>query len=179
MKWLLFLLLVSVSPLVIAQENSTGIAGEEVPAAPFAWGDFTWLQGNSRLQKQVLDSKYFTGDVTMDVNYNFSFHHPIDHTNTGSTATFRADEFNLSYIEVGGDFHDPESGARARLMLQFGARATGIPRNDNTPLRGQFDLYTAMRFVTEGYVGMHFNTMHGVNVDVGTLQVVRRPAELQ
>ncbi len=50
MKWLLFLLLVSVSPLVIAQENSTGIAGEEVPAAPFAWGDFRWLQGNSRLQ---------------------------------------------------------------------------------------------------------------------------------
>jgi hypothetical protein len=137
------------------------------PDEPFAWGDFTWLQGNSRLHKQVLDSKYFTGDMTMDMNYNFNFHHPIDHTNSGSTATFRSDELNVSYIEVGGDFHDPESGARARLMLQFGSRSTGVPRNDATPLRGQFDLYTALRYVTEGYVGMHLNSMHGVNIDVG------------
>lgn len=138
-----------------------------VKSEPYAWGDFTWVQGNSRLHKPVLDSKYFTGDVTMDMNYNFNFAHPVDHTNTGSTATFRCDEFNISYIEAGGDFHDPESGARARLMLQFGSRATGVPRNDNTPLRGQFDLYTALRFVTEGYVGMHFKKMHGINVDVG------------
>ncbi len=142
--------------------DSTTTASE-----PFAWGDFTWLQGNSRLHKQVLDSKYFTGDFTTDVNYNYSFNHPVDHTNSGSTATFRSDEFNVSYIECGGDFHDPESGARGRLMLQFGTRATGIPRNDNTPLRGQFDLYTALRYVTEGYVGQHFKKMHGINVDVG------------
>lgn len=159
--------LIAASPC-FAQQDSTTVASEDTPAsAPFAWGDFTWLQGNSRLHNQVLDSKYFTGDVTIDVNYNVNFNHPKDHTNSGSTATFRSDEFNISYIEAGGDFHDPESGARARLMLQFGTRATGIPRNDNTPLRGQFDLYTALRFVTEGYVGMHFNTMHGVNVDVG------------
>lgn len=134
---------------------------------PFAWGDFTWLQGNNRMKNQKLKSKYFTGDVTMDVNYNKNFNNPIDHTNIGSTATFRSNEFNISYIEAGGDFHDEESGARGRLMLQFGTRATGIPRNDNTPLRGQFDLYTALRFVTEGYVGMHFDTWHGINVDAG------------
>jgi hypothetical protein len=52
-------------------------------------------------------------------------------------------------------------------MLQYGTRATGIPRNDNTPLKGQFDLYTALRFVTEAYAGYHFNAMHGINVDVG------------
>ncbi len=142
-------------------------AAQDAPAEPFTWGDFTWLQGNSRIRNPLLDSKYFTGDVTLDVNYNFSFHHPVDHTNTGSTATFRADEYNVSYIEAGGDFHDPESGARARLMLQFGTRATGVPRNDNTPLRGQFDLSTALRFVTEGYAGMHLDAMHGINIDVG------------
>lgn len=147
--------------------DTAGESPEPTSDEPFAWGDFTWLQGNSRLHKQVLDSKYFTGDMTMDMNYNFSFNHPIDHTNAGSTATFRSDEFNVSYIEVGGDFHDPESGARARLMLQFGTRSTGVPRNDATPLRGQFDLYTALRYVTEGYIGMHINSMHGVNVDVG------------
>lgn len=136
-------------------------------AEPFAWADWTWLQGNSRLSKQVLKSKYFTGDVTMDVNYNYHFARPVDHTQTGSTAGFRTNEINVSYIEAGGDFHDPESGARGRLMLQFGTRAIGVPRNDNTGLRGQWDLYNSLRFVTEGYVGMHINKMHGVNVDVG------------
>lgn len=141
-------------------------AKEEKPAEPFSETDHTWAQGVNRQKESVLDGKYFTGSVTIDANYNYSFHRPIDHTNTGSTATFREGELNLSYIEVGGDFHHP-SGARARLMLQYGTRATGIPRNDNTPLRGQFDLYTALRFVTEGYAGYHWDKLHGINVDVG------------
>jgi hypothetical protein len=136
-------------------------------AAPFAWGDFSWIQGNNRQTRSVLDSKYVTGGITMDCNYNYSFNKPVDHTNSGSTATFRSNEFNISYIEAGGDFHDPESGARAKLMLQFGTRATGIPRNDNTPLRGQFDLYNALRYVTEGYAGIHLKKMHGINIDFG------------
>jgi hypothetical protein len=168
MKAHVFCALLLINGILLASQDSVQITDKSATTgAPFAWGDFAWLQGNSRLHSQVLDSRYFTGDVTVDVNYNFNFNHPNDHTNTGSTATFRSDEFNLSYIEAGGDFHDPESGARGRLMLQFGTRATGIPRNDNTPLRGQFDLYTALRFVTEAYVGMHFDAMHGVNVDVG------------
>lgn len=145
---------------VIAQPDST-------KSEPFAWGDFTWVQGNNRQHKALLDSKYFTGGVTMDMNYNYSFHRPIDHTNSGSTATFRSNEFNVSYIEAGAELHDPASGARGKLMLQFGTRATGVPRNDNTPLRGQFDLYTALRFVTEGYAGIHLNKMHGINIDAG------------
>jgi hypothetical protein len=136
-------------------------------AEPFAFGDFTWVQGNNRQRKPLLDSKYITGGITIDMNYNYSFNRPIDHTNSGSTATFRSNEFNISYIEGGAEFHEPESGARGKLMLQFGSRATGIPRNDNTPLRGQFDLYDALRYVTEGYAGMHFNKMHGINLDFG------------
>ncbi len=134
---------------------------------PFAWGDFSWVQGNNRQKNSLLKSKYFTGGVTIDCNYNYNFVNPIDHTNSGSTATFRSNEFNLSYIEAGGEFYEPKSGARAKLMLQFGSRATGIPRNDNTPLRGQFDLYNALRYVTEGYAGIHLNKMHGINIDFG------------
>ncbi len=134
---------------------------------PFTWGDFTWIQGNNRQTKSLLDSKYFTGGVTIDCNYNYSFNRPIDHTNSGSTATFRSNEFNISYIEAGGELHEPKSGVRAKLMLQFGTRATGIPRNDNTPLRGQFDLYNALRYVTEGYAGIHLKKMYGVNIDFG------------
>ncbi|HEY0975828.1 MAG TPA: outer membrane beta-barrel protein [Flavobacteriales bacterium] len=134
---------------------------------PFAWGDFTWVQGNNRQKEALLKSRYFTGGLTMDMNYNYSFNRPVDHTNSGSTATFRSNEFNISYIEAGGEFNEPKSGMHAKLMLQFGTRATGIPRNDNTPLRGQFDLYDALRYVTEGYAGIHLDRMHGINIDVG------------
>lgn len=129
--------------------------------------DYTWVQGNNRQHSSLLAGKYFTGGLTIDCNYNYSFNKPIDHTNNGSTATFRSNEFNLSYIELGGEFSEPKSGARAKLMLQFGTRATGIPRNDNTPLRGQFDLYDALRYVTEGYAGIHLNKMKGINIDLG------------
>ena len=115
----------------LAQQDSVKIKTPK--SEPFAWGDFSWVQGNNRQKNSLLDSKYFTGGVTIDCNYNYSFNRPIDHTNSGSTATFRSNEFNLSYIEAGGEFHEPKSGARAKLMLQFGTRATGIPRNDNTP----------------------------------------------
>jgi len=152
---------------VISNDLTVTKTDTSAASEPFAWGDFTWVQGANRQKKALLDTKYFTGGTTIDCNYNYSFARPIDHTNSGSTATFRSNEFNISYIEAGGEFHDPKTGARAKLFLQFGTRATGIPRNDNTPLRGQFDLYTALRLVTEGYVGIHLNKMHGINIDFG------------
>ena len=139
----------------------------QLKSEPFAWGDFTWVQGNNRQNTALLKSTYFTGGFTIDCNYNYNFNKPIDHTNSGSTATFRSNEFNISYIETGGEFYEPKSGARAKLMLQFGTRATGIPRNDITPLRGQYDLHNAMRYVTDAYGGIHLNKMHGINIDFG------------
>lgn len=155
------------SRLTATTDSLPGDTSSGEKAEPFAWGDFTWVQGANRQTKALLAGKYFTGGMTMDCNYNYSFNHPIDHTNSGSTATFRSDEFNLSYIEAGGEFNHAESGARAKLMLQFGTRATGIPRNDNTPLRGQFELANALRYVTEGYAGIHLKKMHGINIDFG------------
>lgn len=152
----------SVPDIVLAQSADSSTAAE-----PFAWGDFTWVQGNNRQHDALLKGARFTGGLTMDMNYNYSFNRPVDHTNSGSTATFRSNELNLSYIEAGGEFNDAESGVHAKLMLQFGSRATGIPRNDNTPLRGQFDLSNALRYVTEGYAGVHLDRMRGINIDVG------------
>jgi len=161
-------------PFWVAANGLTTLYPQQHPVAdtivqkrgePFAWGDFSWIQGNNRQKRSILQSRYFTGSFTFDANYNYSFNRPIDHTNSGSTATFRSNEFNISYLEGGGDFY--HDNIRGRLMLQFGTRATGIPRNDNTPLRGQYDLYTALRFVTEAYAGYHFDVWHGINVDVG------------
>ena len=47
----------------------------------------------------------------------------------------------------------------------------GLPvsRGTTIPLRGQYDLYNALRYVTEGYAGIHLNKMHGLNIDFGIL----------
>ena len=135
------------------------------PGEPFAWGDFTWVNGNSRQTTRLLDTKYFTPQIDVDVNYTYSFNRPIDHTIVGSTATFRHNELELAFLGFGGDVH--VSNVRARLFFQFGERAVGVPRNDVTINRGQSDLLAAMRYLSEAYAGYHWNKLHGINLDMG------------
>src|SRR5581483_5295100 len=54
-------------------------------ADPFAFADFTWLNGNSRQKTSVLDTKYFTGEFRADINYVGDFNHPKDHTLVGTS----------------------------------------------------------------------------------------------
>src|SRR5579871_2989613 len=62
-------------------------AVQQPASDPFAFGDFSWLNGTSRkTSAPAFDSKYFTGDVTFDFNYTHSYNHPIDNTVVGSTA---------------------------------------------------------------------------------------------
>ena len=137
----------------------------EKPAEPFAFADFTWLNGNNRQHKAALDSEYFTGSFLFDANYTYSFHRPIDNTVVGSTALSRNNEMTISFIGFGGDFHYQH--ARARLLTQFGMRSTVVPRNDFSTTRGQFDLATALRYISEANAGYHSDAWHGINVDVG------------
>ena len=139
--------------------------GEEKPAEPFAFGDFTWLNGASRQHKAVLDTPYFTPEFLVDVNYTASQNNPIDHTVVGSTALSRNNEFTLAFLGFGGDFHYEH--ARGRLMTQFGVRSTLVPRNDGSSMHGQFDLETALRYISEAYGGYHWNALHGINLDAG------------
>jgi hypothetical protein len=138
---------------------------EAAPEEPFAWGDFTWLNGNTRQTVRLLDSKYFTPQLDVDVNYTYSFNHPVDDTVVGSTALARNNEMEISFVGLGGDFH--AYGARARLLLQYGTRTTIVPRNDGSVLRGQYDLSTIYRYISEGYVGYHVDWLHGLNIDAG------------
>jgi Putative beta-barrel porin-2, OmpL-like. bbp2 len=41
------------------------------------------------------------------------------------------------------------------------------PRNDASPARGQWNLDSAYRYVSEAYGGYHFDKAHGINVDAG------------
>jgi hypothetical protein len=140
-------------------------SGEERPTEPFAFGDFTWLNGANRQREALLDSKYFTGSFLLDVNYTASTANPIDNTVVGSTALSRNNEITLAFLGFGGDFHTDH--ARGRLMTQFGLRSTLVPRNDGSAARGQFDLQTALRYVSEAYGGYHWDALHGINLDVG------------
>jgi hypothetical protein len=138
---------------------------EAKPTEPFAFGDFAWLNGANRQHKALLDTPYFTGSFLLDVNYPYSFNRPIDDTVVGSTALSRNNELTLQFVGFGGDFHYEH--ARGRFMTQFGMRSTQIPRNDGSINRGQFDLATALRYISEAYGGYHWDTWHGVNLDIG------------
>ena len=137
-----------------------------VASVPFAFGDFSWLNGTSRkTSAPAFDSKYFTGDVTFDFNYTHSFNNPIDNTVVGSTALARNNELQLSFMGVGGDIH--VGNVRGRVMMQFGTRSTVVPRNDGSSYRGQYDLQTIYRYISEAYVGYHWDVWHGINLDAG------------
>lgn len=73
--------------IVLIQRTETSLTDTAVvkKAEPFAFGDFTWVQGNNRQKSALLAGKYFTGGITLDCNYNYAFNKPIDHTNSGST----------------------------------------------------------------------------------------------
>jgi len=134
-------------------------------AEPFAFADWTWLNGNPRTKQPAFDTKFFTPEIRADVDYVYDFNHPTDDTIGGSSEVFRSDEVHVTQLGVGGDFH--YDNVRARLMTQFGLYSQTTPRNDASPARGQWNLDNAYRYLSEAYGGYHFNALHGINVDAG------------
>ena len=154
------------TPAVAAVAATPEPAAAAAPASdPFAFADFTWLTGNPRNTDSPLATKYFVPDIRVDVNYTDQFHHPADDTIAGSSEIFRSGEFQLTQFGVGGDLSVDH--VRARLMTQFGMYSQTTPRNDASPERGQWNLDSAYRYVSEAYGGYHFDALHGVNVDAG------------
>ena len=132
---------------------------------PFAFGDFTWLNGSPRNHQPVFDTKFFTPDVRLDSSFIEEFAHPQDHTIVGSTEAFRSGEVQVEQISFGGDFH--YDNVRARILTMYGMFATTTPRNDASAEIGQWDLRDAYRYVSEANAGYHFDVSHGLNIDAG------------
>jgi hypothetical protein len=146
--------------------DSTALAAHASKASePFAFADFSWLNGNSRQKYSVLDTKAFTGEFRADITYIRDANNPKDHTLVGSSESGRTSEVQVQQLGIGGDFH--YGHVRGRLMTQFGLYSTMTPRNDASPARGQWDLANAYRYLSEAYGGYHFDAMHGVNLDAG------------
>jgi hypothetical protein len=156
-------------PAVSAGLQAPDAAPEVDNDTPFAFGDFTWLNGNPRNHAPAVDTKFFTPDVRFDASYVDDFNHPVDHTVSGSTEEFRSGEVQLDQISVGGDFH--YDNVKARLLTMWGLFATTIPDNDGSSGAiggvGQQHVQDAYRYISEASAGYHFDVNHGLNVDLG------------
>ena len=161
------------SPAPPADPQAAPAAAAAAPAAPppvdldtpFAFADFTWMLSNPRNHDEVLDGKYFSGEFRVDTNYMYDYNHPIDHTLDETTEGERTGEFVIQALGVGGDFH--AGNMQGRILTQFGAVSTAVPRNDASYSQGQWDLADAYRYLTEMYGGYHINYKHGLNIQVG------------
>jgi hypothetical protein len=154
--------------LSLAQPPSTSAdaaSAKKEKILPFSDWDWTWLNGNPRTKDAAFDSKFFTPEIRADVSYTYDFNKPKDNSMGGSSEIFRSNEIQLEQLGVGGDFH--YDNVRARLMTQFGMYSETTPRNDPSPGKGQWDLNTAYRYVSEAYGGYHINALNGINIDAG------------
>jgi hypothetical protein len=156
----------AVAPPTVPEALQAPPPGPDVDLqTPFAVGDIGWMNGTSREKAPIFDTKFFTPEIRLDMNYLQSGNHPIDHTIVGSTEEFRSGEFQIEQVSFGGDFH--WEGVRARFLSMFGMFATTTPRNDASSSVGQWDLAGAYRYFSEANAGYHFDVSHGLNVDVG------------
>src|SRR3984957_14651462 len=156
------------SPAPVApptQEARASLPAKPAPTEPFAYADWTWLNGTARNKDAVWDSKFFTPEIRLDTDFVSSFNHPKDDTIGGSTEIFRSNEVQLDQISFGGAVHWQD--VRARILTMGGMFAVTTPRNDGSFGRGQWDLRGAYKYFSEAYGGYHFNVNHGLNVDAG------------
>ena len=128
--------------------------------------DQGWMNGTTRESAPIFDTKFFTPEVRMDVNYLHDSDDPHDHTIVGSTEEFRSDEFQLEQVSFGGNFH--WDGVQARFLSMMGLFSTATPRNDASAAVGQWNLQDAYRYFSEANAGYHWDNIgHGLNVDAG------------
>lgn len=134
---------------------------------PFTFGDFTWMNGQSRQTDFPL--KAFGDAVTMslymDVNYGYSLHHPRDDTFTGTASVPRHNEFNINLASVGLEWN--YKNVIGRLSLQYGSMLSIVQDLDGTTARGRNMAVQNLRYIREGTVGYHFDALHGINVEGG------------
>jgi hypothetical protein len=143
-------------------DSTSDFAPEKVA---FDFADFSWAPGSLGPTKRPLAYGPLTGELRVDTVFHYSFWNPQDNTISGSSEVFRHGELQVTQLGIGGDFY--YKGAHARLMTQFGMYSQTTPRNDPSPLRGQWNLADAYRYLSEAYAGYHFNVLHGINVQAG------------
>jgi len=133
--------------------------------SPFGFADFSWAPGNAGASYRPLTNKVLTLELRVDTVYHYDFSEPKDDTISGSSEVFRHGEFQVTQLGIGGDFY--YKGVQARLMTQFGMYSQTTPRNDASPGRGQWQLDSAYRYISEMYGGYHIDKWYGINIQAG------------
>ena len=155
----------SVKPSTDTAQAGSGSPEKPKPAEPFAYADWTWLNGTARNKDMVWDSKFFTPEFRLDTHYVMDFNHPKDDSMGGSTEIFRSNEIQIEQISFGGNLH--WQNVNARILTMGGVFGVTTPRNDASAGRGQWDLRGAYKYFSEANGGYHFDVNHGLNIDAG------------
>ena len=134
------------------------------------------MLSNPRNHDEVLDGKYFSGEFRVDTNYMYDYNHPIDHTLDETTEGERTGEFVIQALGVGGDFH--AGNMQGRILTQFGAVSTAVPRNDASYSVGQWQLNDAYRYLTEMYARLPHQLQARPQHSGRRLPVLHRPVQL-
>ena len=153
----LALLILAISPC-----SSRAAAGATVP---FAFGDFTWMNGQSRQRSQPLVTPYGTASLYLDVYQAASWAHPIDHTLVGSSTVGRDREWQVNIASAG--FESSREHVLGRVMLQTGAMTRLVQRSDGSVARGRNLSTDDLSLLREANAGYHWDAMHGVDLEGG------------
>ena len=138
---------------------------------PFEGMDLTWVNGQNRQANFPLVFKdgngetVLTGTAILDGNFNYNFARPVDHTQTISAVTGRANEFSLALATIG--IESNYKNIIGRLWLQTGSMLHVVQETDGSVLRGRNTGTGNLKFIREAAAGYHFNKAYGLNLELG------------
>jgi hypothetical protein len=144
----------------------------DIAEAPFAFGDFSWLNGNNRQPESLLKVGPVLLSLIVDGYYLWALHRPIDHTAFPSTTAPRHNELSLNMASIGIELppnaiDGKAGGPVGQFSLQYGAMGETNFGQDRTLSRGFFLTKSAFLPIRTASAGWHFHWLHGVNVEVG------------
>ncbi len=149
----------------VARNTTVAAPVDTSEKVPFAFADFTWMNGQSRQREFPLTYKFITASINIDAYYNYNFANPVDNTQTISATVGRHNEVTLNMASIGLEAY--YKGAIARVLFQTGAMANIIQDLDGTVGRGANLSVQNQRLVREATAGYHWNKWHGINFEMG------------
>ena len=150
---------------VSAQQTTAG--RDTAPAkVPFAFGDFTWMNGQSRQKDFPLAfNKFVTASLYLDTYYSYSTNRPADNTIVGSATIGRHNEFQINLASVGVQAN--YRNVLFNLSVQTGDMLNIVQDLDVSALRGRNLTTLNLHNIREATAGYHFDKDYGLNVEAG------------
>jgi hypothetical protein len=152
------------TPAAPVVQASTPPAANE-PKAPFAFGDFTWMNGQSRQKSQPLSNSIATLDLYLDTYYGYSMNHPKDDTIVGSNTVGRDEEFQINTAGIGVETN--YKNVIGKVSFQVGNMQSLIQDTDQSVTRGRNLSTQNYKYLSEILGGYHFNKWNGINLEAG------------